>query len=148
MTTLVFMLAALLIGVAIVRRPEPATWVLAALFAASVPAGSMFGHDRIIPVLAFIDGCLVVAMAAIWTRSHCQRARIIGTIGLAKVAWALTAVSFSHVNYYSYASALNGAFLLQIVIAGGFVDAVGTWCADLHRRFIGLLLGRFRHVVR
>ena len=131
---------------AVLRKPEAITLTLAGFFVGTAPLDFMMPMERLIPILSFLDACMVVAMAAIWTRHHSQRARVIGTIGLTKVAWAMWAVSFNHINYFSYATALNMAFVAQVIVAGGFVDAVGRWVDDLRRRAVHGLVGLRGHV--
>ena len=129
------------------NRPDA---VMAALFGftiASMVLGSIFAMPRLAPMLAAMDGAMVVAMALIWTRFHSQRARCVGSIGLAKVAWALTAWGYPAINWNSYAAALNAAFFAQAIVAGGFCDGVGRWIADLHRGILDRARSGFGHVV-
>lgn len=136
--------ALLLWGMA--RRPDAVSFTVAGFFIASLPLDWLVEHGRVIPFLSALDACMVVAMCVIWTRHHSHRARLVGTIGLAKCAWALWAYDFPHVDFYSYATALNAAFVAQVFVAGGFLDAVGRWIADMPRRIGHGRVVHFRHV--
>lgn len=101
----------------------------------SMILGSVYAMPRLSPILAVMDGIMVVAMAAIWSKFHSQRARFVGSIGLAKVCWAMAAWGYSAINWASYAAALNAGFFAQALVAGGFLDGLGHWISDLHRGF-------------
>lgn len=117
------------------RRPDRVTLVLAIGFAASVAsAGVRHGLD-LLPFIAASDCMIVMAMAMIWTHGNDMRAYSAGGVGLLKCGWTLAAyVGDSYMDWRLYAIALDAAFLLQIAIAGGFVDAVGHWLFDLLHR--------------
>ena len=131
---------------AMVRKPQAITYTLAAFFLATVPVDFLVPPGRIVPILAFADAAMVAAMAALWTKHNSQRARFVGFIGLFKVALAMWSYSFSHVNFYSYATVLNTAFVGQVLVAGGFLDAVGHWIDDLPRFVRNCVLGLPGHV--
>lgn len=62
-----------------------------------------------------------------------DRARVVALLGIGKLGlrWAW---SEGHLDDHTiYAATLNGAFLVQCLTAGGFLDAVGTSIADRWR---------------
>lgn len=86
-------------------------------------------------MIAATDCVIVMALAMIWAHGNDMRAYSAGGVGLLKCGWTLAAyVGDSYMNWLLYAVALNTAFLLQVAIAGGFVDAVGHWLFDLLHR--------------
>lgn len=101
---------------------------------------------------------LVEALLAIWLmfwvvqwRHGCDgswctcslRAMAIGIICLGKIAvWTLYTSAVKDLAAWNwYAAAINGGFVAQAAIAGGFGDGVGNRVADLWHRF-------FRHGAR
>lgn len=126
-----FLLAGLLVGLAIVRRhaamgrPDWCAWTLAAGLCASLLLAES-GAWSIMPGAATIDALTCLAMLALWTRFTSMRAWMIGIIGMAKCAAHLAQYLADpvHISWW-YFFAINGAFLVQVLVAGGWIDAVG-----------------------
>lgn len=139
MTALVWGSALTLLVWGFVRKwrehgPDSVMLALVGFTVVSMVVGQYFPLPRLAPILAALDGAMVIVMAMVWTRWHSQRARFVGSLGLAKVGWALWAWSFPVIDWNAYAAALNGAFFAQALVAGGFCDGMGRWLADLHGR--------------
>lgn len=127
-----FMLAGLLVGLAIVRRhaargrPDWCAWTLAAGLCASLLLAES-GAWSIMPGAATIDAVTCLVMLALWTRFTSMRAWMIGFIGLAKgVAHLAQYLADPQQITWAYFIAINGAFLVQVLVAGGWIDAVGN----------------------
>lgn len=152
MTALVWLIAITLLVWGMVRkwrgnRPDTVMLAMVVFTVASMALGTVFAMPRLAPMLAAMDGAVVVVMAIIWTRFHCQRARCVGSIGLAKVCWALTAWGYPAINWLSYAAALNAGFFVQALVAGGFLDGLGHWISDLRRGVLDRARRARRYVV-
>jgi len=81
-----------------------------------------------LPFIAAIDAVTCFAMAAIWTAYCSMRAWSIGFIGLAKTGATLAAyVTDPMAVTWAYALFINSAFLVQVLIAGGWIDGLGRW---------------------
>jgi len=100
---------ALFASVALTIAPPP-RWFLAAPEFAVVAIAARIAHD-------FDD----------------ERARVIALLGIGKLGlrWAWSEGYLD--DQTIYAAALNGAFLVQCLTAGGFLDAVGSSIADRWR---------------
>jgi hypothetical protein len=66
-------------------------------------------------------------MLALWTRHTSMRAWVIGFIGLVKCAVSLMQFMSEPVHVgWAYPAFINGAFVAQVLVAGGWIDAVGV----------------------
>lgn len=97
--------------------------------------------------LAIPEFAVVSASAHIWNYSHNQQARIVAFIGIAKLAgryfWSEGLIP----HHLLYAAALNSAFLVQCMIAGGFLDEIGDSLVNRFRAAFGRLAGNGKHGV-
>ena len=124
-TAVYFSAVIVLVVLAVERRHDWCAWALAGGLAASMLlAGS--GAWSIMPGAAAIDALTCIIMLLVWTRFHSMRAWSIGFIGLAKgvAHFAQYMADAQHVSW-PYFVAINGAFVAQVLVAGGWADAVG-----------------------
>lgn len=129
-----FGIATALVAWALVRKRDACTLALALGLAASLGVGSLKPWSAL-PYLAAIDAVTCIVMLALWTQYTSMRAWTVGFIGLAKggATWAQYLVDPVNLSW-AYALALNAAFLAQVLIAGGWADAVGNWADRLFAR--------------
>ncbi len=88
---------------------------------------NLSGIDRHV-ALVLVDTLIVAAATRAWVSGGDLRGWWVGLIGLAKIG--------SSGNFWLFAAAMNAAFALQVIIAGGLVDVVGNWIAA-HLRHAG-----------
>lgn len=85
--------------------------------------------------MASID--LIVAMIALvrFTQdNHKREAQIVGGLSMCLMpAHFVMAASRGHADWTLYASACNAVFVLQCLVAGGWLDGVGRSIADIWR---------------
>jgi hypothetical protein len=133
MTEAYFLVALALVGAAFWNRMD---WCVATL-AAGLLASFVLWQAQVwppMPAIATIDGLTCVVMLLLWSKYQSTRARLVGFIGIPKgiatvAAWSAISAdpgSFS----LAYAVFINVAFLVQVLIAGGFTDAIGRWLDD------------------
>lgn len=100
----------------------------AGLVASVVAAEIVVPANLLLLVIFAIDLGIILWLGEPWTKQPHKRAWVASCIGGGKMLWTSLAWSYSSgVSFFTYALVLNCAFLLQIVVAGGFVDAIGTW---------------------
>jgi len=145
MTAIVDAVLTVLLIAAMVRRGGALTWILVTAFAASSLAGPLLhGIDRV-AVLATIDAAIVLGMAAVWTHTYSMTAYSIGFVGMVKCGLRLTYATNPHMDHYVYAAAINCAFALQVLIAGGYTDALGNRLDGMLRRVLPRRYGLLRN---
>lgn len=127
MSELVYLGIAALLLWALWRRPQEIVVVLAVTFLLAVGGGEVV-HDRgtLRAGLIGLDGLVVVAMWWLWHRYRSDRAKLIATLGLLKI-WLGIAAALTALPWQVWASAYNGLFVVQVLIAGGFSDGVMAW---------------------
>ena len=82
-----------------------------------------------LPYLLLVDAAVVGIAARI---SHTpfvalsEQAKIVAGIGFLKIAFTISAVSFGMVNN-ARAAIINGAFVVQVIVAGGMADGIIAW---------------------
>ena len=132
-TELAFACYAALLAVALWRRPQAITVVLAGAFLVAVAVGYVWPADTRLPVVIAIDAAVVVAMAHLARKHRSDRAGMVMGIGAAKIAFAICAAA---VGLYqpTRAATLNAAFVAQVLIAGGLLDGVIAWLGHRVRR--------------
>jgi hypothetical protein len=130
MTEAYFILAALLCSGGLWRKRDACNVVLTAGLGASL-ASWLAGIWPPMPVIAAIDGAVCVAMLCLWARHHSMRARLIGLVGLTKCTATIFAYAHYTANPYSYsleyALFIDACFVAQVLIGGGYTDAIGRW---------------------
>lgn len=108
---------------ALYRRPD---WVAGSLCIAlivSTVLGWTQNAERLPGMLGLMDALASIAMLMVWTYYRSQRARIVGSIALAKTAWAVI-MSSGGLDWTAYALVLNAAFVCQLIVAGGMADGL------------------------
>lgn len=77
---------------------------------------------------------LVIALAArIWNDTGDERARVVAFIGLGKLGLRFLWSQGLLPDHTPYAATLNGAFMVQCLVAGGMLDGIGSAIADRFR---------------
>lgn len=135
-----------LLGYATANRPGPLTsGVTAALTISLVLIGTLPKHDQLSALLA-VDAGLVAFAAHIarnGTPTEAEPARIVMAIGALKIAFVISGVLLD-LGHNVRAAARNGAFCVQIFVAGGMADGFLAWVG--HRgRIIGDRARRVLH---
>ena len=134
MTGAYFIAVSALVGLSLLRRHDWCTWAMAAGLAASMLLAES-GAWSIMPGAATIDALTCIAMLALWTRYTSMRAWVVGFIGLGKgVAHLLQYLADPVHVTWPYFIAINGAFVVQVLVAGGWIDAVGLRLDHLFAR--------------
>lgn len=119
---------------------------LALAFAAAAAVGPfLHGMERHV-ALWLIDAGIVMGMAAAWTVGDNMRAYAIGLIGLGKIGWRLAFAAGLDVSHLAFAVAINVAFALQVLVAGGVLDELGRWIDDRLRVLFPRRYRLLRHV--
>ena len=135
MTPAVVINALLLLGVFVLlayamgRRPGPLTLSLAVSLIASLVAIRMVGKPDTLAVLLAIDAAVVAYMAHLARTAPpkiSDTARIVMAIGTLKIVFAIAAVALE-LPHNVRAAARNGAFVMQIIVAGGMADGLISW---------------------
>jgi len=100
----------------------------AGLCASIIAADIGLVRNELLLTIFAIDLGIIVWLGEPWTNHPHKRAWVASCIGGGKLLWTSLAWSYSSgVSFFTYAIVLNCVFLLQIVIAGGFLDAIGAW---------------------
>ncbi|WP_310530727.1 hypothetical protein [Novosphingobium sp.] len=130
------------------RRPGPLVLsVSVALVVSLVLIAALEKRDALSALLA-VDAGLVAAMAHLaLDRSTPQHiagpAKIIMIVGTLKIAFALSGALLD-LNHNTRAATRNGAFVIQILVAGGMLDGLIAWLG--HRsRLLGARARRVLH---
>jgi len=97
-----------------------------AFIASSIVGPQTHGIDRQV-ALSALDTVIVLLMLEPWTHDGDMRAYTVGFIGLAKLGCRLLYTSASYTSHTLFAIMINCAFAAQVIVAGGFVDALGLW---------------------
>lgn len=134
-----FMLATMLTLWAARRAPGPCSFVLCGSMAASW-AVLIAEPWSAIPFISAIDAMVCLAMMAIWPNSQMVKAKVICGIGIAKTFVSLFQYTENaYAVSWAYAIFINLAYILQVLIAGGFLDAVGHRLDSLLRSDLPVL---------
>ena len=126
MTVAVDIAAAILLIIALWRRPQAICVTLAVGYLLALPFAQMVHGDALRPLAIALDAGVVAVMVPLWYQFRSDRARLVGTIGFLKVVLGLTAAAGS-MQWGVYAAVNNGLFFLQILIAGGMADGIMAW---------------------
>jgi hypothetical protein len=124
-----------LLAYALGHKPGPLTFVLALALAASLVSLKVVAKPEQLAVLLAVDAAVVAVMAHIARTgppSIAEPARIIMAIGTLKIAFAIAAVTLD-VGHNTRAAVRNGAFVVQILVAGGLTDGIIAWLGNRGR---------------
>lgn len=126
MNALFYIAVSGLAALAIMQRRDACAWTLAIGLVASMLLAES-GQWSAMPGAASIDAVTCLVMLAVWTRHTSMRAWTIGFIGLAKcgASFGQYLVDPAQVTW-GYAAFINVAFVVQVLVAGGWIDAVGN----------------------
>lgn len=133
-TEMAFAAYAALLALALWRRPQAITVVLAVAFMAAVAVGYAWPTETRLPVVISIEAAVVVAMAHLARKHRSDRASMVMAIGASKIAFAMCAAAVG-LHQPTRAAALNAAFIAQVLIAGGLLDGIIAWLGHRVRRF-------------
>ena len=134
-----------LLGVAWGRRPGPLVLCLAIALGVSLALLAVVEKPDQLAALLAVDAGVVAFMARLSRMSpdHADAAHIIMAVGTLKIIFALVGVLLE-LNHNMRAGARNGAFVIQIIVAGGLADGLIAWLG--HRgRIIGDRARRVLH---
>lgn len=125
MTEAYLILASMLTGMALQAKRDACCMALACGLIAS---GALIAINPafIAPYLGAIDAMVCLFMVDLWLKHLSQRARLIGFIGAGKAIVSLLHHSVV-LHWFAYALVINSAFVVQVLIAGGYTDALGRW---------------------
>lgn len=131
MTEIYLVFAGLLTGAALVHNGDVCTKVLALGLVASLAVMALNPWSYM-PYAGAIDALVVVMMIDLWIKHRSQRARLIGFIGLGKAfaSW-VQFLAGAQIHPLYYIAIINGGFIVQVAIAGGYGNAVGRWLDSL-----------------
>lgn len=123
-------------------------WLRRVLFIAWLAGAvlAMMGQTRSIVVAGMASIDLVVAMIALvrLTQNPDKReAQVVGGLSMGLMpTHFIMAASQGHADWTLYVSACNAVFVLQCLVAGGWLDGVGRGIADIWRRLRPVFLLR------
>jgi hypothetical protein len=103
---------------------------------ASVAAAQIRHGNDLRAILIAIDGLTASAMLWLWTLHHSQRARLVGSISFFNCVLGVWYMAVPHMVWQTYAAAINAAFVVQVIVAGGFADGISDWLAHRWQRSI------------
>jgi len=143
-----FSLVTMLVTLAVMQKRDWCAAVMGlGLFASLLVM--QFKPDSPLPFVAAIDAMTCLAMAALWTVHQSMRAWTIGFIGLAKTGATVGAYLIdASAVHWGFAAFINAAFVLQVLVAGGWIDAVGIRLDSLFARIAPVRHGLLRHGAR
>lgn len=133
MTVAVDIAAAILLIIALWRRPQAICVTLAVGYLLALSFAQMVHGDALRPLAIALDAGVVAVMVPLWYQFRSDRARLVGTIGFLKVVLGLGAAAGS-LQWGVYAAINNGLFFLQILVAGGMADGIMAWLGNLTLR--------------
>jgi len=134
MTTFVYSAhLALLIAGFVLAGPRPVLFILAAAMAGTWLSGAYLGGAGRIIAFMLIELCCIFAIA-VWRDR--KRDRLVGLVSLILICWAVSYTVIPHMDYATYATGVNSAAAVQLLIGGGMAD-------DLGRRVDSWLSGHF-----
>ena len=123
------------------------TLTLIAAFVTAIVVIQVVPKAGQLPYLLLVDAVVVAIAARI---SHTPfialsvQSRIVAGIGVLKITFTIAAVSLGMMNNVR-AAIINGAFVVQVLVAGGMTDGIITWLGHRVRGLgdrVGSLLQR------
>lgn len=142
MTLAVYIGIAMLLVWALVRRPQWITLAMGMVFVGGILAADIAHGGDLRSILMGFDALVVIAMWALWQRFRSERAALVATLGFFKI-WLGIAGATTGMSWPVWAAANNAVFVLQILVAGGFLDGLIAWvghrCLRARHRRSGLL---------
>lgn len=129
MTSAVYIMIALLLAWALIRRPQWITVSMAIAFASAIAAAEMTSGDNLRSILMGFDALVVIAMWFLWHAYRSERAALVASLGFVKI-WLGIASATTNITWLVWASGNNAIFVLQVLIAGGFLDGIIAWVGN------------------
>lgn len=133
---------------AVRSRPSPITLTLLLAFAGALVVPWLVSKPERLGVLLAVDAAVVVAGFHYARRippPDREYGRIVASISAIKIAFTIVAVLLG-TNALARASAVNSAFIVQILVAGGMADGIIVGLGNRLDR-LGNRLGRVFHRV-
>jgi len=118
-----------LLAFAMGKRPGPLTAALGIALAVSIASFAVVPKSDQLAVVLAIDAGVVAFMARLARTTPpniAEPARIIMAVGTLKIAFAIAAVLLV-IDHNARAAGRNGAFIVQIIVAGGMADGLIAW---------------------
>lgn len=132
-TLAVFLLQGVLLMWGLRRRPERIMLALALAWIAALGVAEYWPPETRLPVIVALDAALIAAMGWIHRTYESERALVVMWIGTVKIVWAMAAVVLAWPQHFR-AAGINGAFIVQVLVGGGFVDGFMAWLGYRARR--------------
>ena len=129
LTAVIFAGLAGLMAVALWRRPQAITLILAAAFVAGVAAASLLPTTARPLSVIVLDLVVVIAMGRLVRVHRSARALIVLWIGTFKIAFEIVA-ALTGLHQPLRAATINGAFVVQVLIAGGMANGLLAWLGN------------------
>jgi hypothetical protein len=139
-TLAVFLLQGALLAGGLLRRPQRIMLVLAAAWGLGLAVAAYWPPETRLPIIIALEALLIAAMGWLYRAYHSDRALIVMWLGTLKIVWEIAAVLLAWPQYFR-AAGINGAFIVQILVGGGFVDGVMAWLGHRARGLCTRLLG-------
>lgn len=125
-TQAIFLLHGALLAWGLFRRPQRIMLALAGTWLAAIAVGAWWPAESALPIVMALDAALIVAMGWLYRTYHSDRALIVLWLSALKIVWAMAAVLLAWPQHFR-AAGINGAFVVQVLIGGGFADGVMAW---------------------
>lgn len=129
MTMAVYVAIALLLSCALIKRPQLITVTLALAFGLAIVAAEIARGDNLRSILMGSDALVVIAMWFLWGHYRSHRAALVASIGFVKI-WLGIAAATTGLTWPVWAAGNNAMFVLQVLIAGGFLDGIIAWVGN------------------
>lgn len=148
MNAVYFSLVIVLVAAAITQKRDQCAAVIGMGLGASLMV-TIVAPASPLPYVAAIDAMTCLAMATLWVAYSSMRAWTIGFIGLAKIGATVAAyVVDAYTIHWIYAIFINAAFVLQVLVSGGWIDAMGNRLDNLFARIAPVRHGLLRDGAR
>jgi hypothetical protein len=119
---------------------RPSLLILAAVMMAAFLAGLYLSGPSRVVAFILIDLCTIFAVKVWHDRAH---DRLVAFIAFAGICWSVLYMAVPYINYWAYASGVNCAAVMQLLIGGGMADDLGRriddWLRSLSPRWADAL---------
>lgn len=106
---------------------RPSLIILSVAMLAAFLSGLYLGGPSRVVALILVDLCTIFAVKVWHDRSH---DRLVAAVALGSIIWTVAYIKVPYINYLAYASGLNCAAVMQLLIAGGMADGLGRRIND------------------
>lgn len=129
LTAAIFAGMAGLLALALWRRPQAITLVLAGTFLAGVAGAAMLPPAARPLSVIVLDLAVVLAMGHLVRRHRSARALVVMWISTAKIAFEIVA-ALTGLHQPARAATVNASFVVQVLIAGGMANGILAWLGN------------------